>query len=253
MDIVDDFVQCLLSYRIELVCFDFDETITVNDKRWVSKTFQCLSKSLWRAGIHQAITTFNLGYDIHELLRRRDAVFDKIHLPIIRRVSRLDFAFGKYWHITRAMERFGLRISQCNNSHVLLIDDFENNVNWARKFGICALEVAKKKGLSLEDLLRCMANSAFYFPPHLSTFIPSVSQAPTWLRGKRLKMISSVDAMTNETGIVNLVVKKDCAGHLFLLALCALPQTDNQWFHYSPFLVVESRIKRFLKSVSFNV
>lgn len=263
--IVRDFVTCLERHQIQLVCFDFDETITVNGKRFVSKTFSYLAQQLHERGIRMAITTFNMGFDIESLLRRKNIPVDEAPIPVIRRVSQLDFAFGKYWHITQAMKFFDIpilktplasmhphpRIKSPPHCRVLLIDDLQNNVIWARKFGVCALEVQKRKGLSVDDLLRCLANVKFYFHPRGPyRFIPSIGQ-PSHIPPSvphNFHFAPTPKDLLFHPEITNLLAEQDPFGHPFLLAVQFHPQSLLSMS--TPFMVVETRIPTFLNSLA---
>lgn len=243
--IVCDFVDCLLKYKIKLVCFDFDETITVNAKRFVSKTFQYLFATLKDKGIFMAVTTFNVGYDIKSLLQRKLVPLDNVFFPIIRRASRLDFVFGKLWHILQAMELFG--IPKTDAKQVLLIDDLENNVKSARQFDICALEVQRRKGLSSEDLLRSLANPNFYFSPQEnSCFVPSLNKFPKQELQERFELILDPCAMDPTKRSIYLLLQKDGYGNYFLLAVCFEMHTMKIEF---PFMVVQTKMRNFLEAL----
>lgn len=243
--VVQDFTMCLKRHGIQLVCFDFDETITVNGKRFVSKIFRLLFDTLRENHIHMAITTFNMGYDIKSLLLKKGLHPPALRMiPIIRRASDMDLSFGKFWHILEAMKNYSLPFQSC--SKVLLIDDVKNNVIWARRFGFCALEVQRKKGLSVDDLLRGLANCAFYFFPS-SPFpsIPSVIGTEKMFQSKiRLgSLFFQSKDLVLLVGLTQLMLCHDEFGHPFLLGLL-LDSSHQLTF---PFLVVETRIQSFLE------
>lgn len=256
---IRNFVRLIKSVGIELVCFDFDETITVNGKRFVSNTFRMLVDELTRNGIHLAIATFNMGYDIQSLLVRKQVMKPGVPFPIFRRVLPQDFVMGKYWHICQAMTFFKLPLQ--DTKRVLLVDDVQNNVEWARRFGICALEVQRRRGLSLDDLLRCIANAGFYFPhaiyrpkrffvPSLGKFLKEEQSHVHLIKKLRDLNLLDRDAMDN----LYLLERKDLFGHPYLLAIKFKPAPDKSKFDVEfPFIVVSPKIITFLNQMTENL
>lgn len=156
MDIADRFVHCLIEHKIKLVCFDFDETITVNT-HFISNAFCRVAKKLVQYGILGAVVTFNTDPRLAGKLRKLG-----IDFPVFSRIIARDVAFGKQWHIRQSLLHY--RSEGVLFRNVLLIDDLDNNIKWARRCGCNALEVQGRCGLGSNDLLRCMAQPQFYFP-----------------------------------------------------------------------------------------
>ena len=223
--VVENFVQCLLDHGIQLVCFDFDETITVNKKRFISKTFLLLTKALARNDIDMAITTFNTGFNIQDFLLHK-GLHEEKHLvfPIVRKFCPYGSTRGKCWHILQAMKYF----SVTNPAQVLLIDDLPANVDQARAFGFRALEVQRKRGLTIDDLLRCMANEKYYFPytPHAPRHLPSI------------RSLAAFPELNDSKISIDIRKVQDRFGHSFIRVLVGGQPT---------FLIVEPRMNLFLE------
>lgn len=155
-EIADRFVRCLVDHKIKLVCFDFDETITVH-RRFISNAFRRVASRLAQANILGAIVTFNLNPGLPSRLKRLN-----IEFPVFARAIDRDVAFGKQWHIRQSLEHY--RPEGILFRNVLLVDDLDNNIKWARRCGCNALEVQGRNGLGSSDLLRCMTQTKLYFP-----------------------------------------------------------------------------------------
>lgn len=218
------FVQCLMDHDIKLVCFDFDETITVGPGKAVSNTFRRVVQEMKKKKLRGAIVTFNIGFPIAAWLR-----IHEIELPIVSRVSPADVSFGKQWHIREAMTTYNTRLSNASDMilgrNVLLIDDLKNNVEWARNMGYVALEVQCKRGLTSNDLVRCMANSSYYFKKG-KTFVPSWSCAElfTQSRGNWFLCADSSELVLDPR-LHQLVLHEDPYHNLVYFSFRYVPET----------------------------
>jgi hypothetical protein len=157
--VAKSFVSCLIKHNIRLVCFDFDETITMDAQRTLSPMFIQLVKLLPEAGIFVVVTTLNTRFDIASFLARHG-----IYIKVFARADLQDLFIGKQWHIQEALSYVNsFLVTPILWHQILLIDDLPNNVYWFRRVGGTALEVQDRNGLKSSDLLRMMAQEDSYF------------------------------------------------------------------------------------------
>lgn len=162
--IIDDFIALLVKKDINLVCFDFDNTIAnpeyteeyiespKNIAKRLSPLFIKLANKLNENFIYVAIVTFNMNRNIEPGV---NCVLD-IPAPVFAREdSRL--ATGKMWHLDSAIQYFNKRTNLNDDLgikpiNVLLIDDDPMNISNAKRQNYHTIN--NEQVITLDNLIR---------------------------------------------------------------------------------------------------
>lgn len=156
--IFDVFAKLLKSLGVQLVSFDFDNTLVVSPdpenkkkikedavaiaryRQRITPLFEKLVKALRKQGIYVSICTYNTS-------RRLKMAFDNIHndgivLPVYAR-NDTRVGTGKIWHLMQSMQSLNNHLrkklkdqfSPLRPCHVLLFDDLKENGDTADHMG----------------------------------------------------------------------------------------------------------------------
>lgn len=156
--IFDKFAQLLKSMGVQLVSFDFDNTLVISPdvenkhkikddevavaryRQRITPLFERLVKALRKQGIFVSICTYNTS-------RRLKMAFNNIHgdgivIPVYAR-NDTRAGTGKLWHLMQSMQslnnylrkKHGEEFSPLRPCHVLLFDDLKENGDAAEHMG----------------------------------------------------------------------------------------------------------------------
>ena len=231
-EIVSDFTDCLSQHDICLVCFNFDQTITVNEKQSISKTFVRLLQKLHQMNFHIAITTFNLGYDIASLFEEKH-ILEKdekpYFIPIIRRATNFDFQYGKLWHIREAMKIFNLPPDAFHQ--VILFDNLKRNVYMAKCFDIVALEVQNRKGIQRSRICyNFWLIMNFIFHLKIRKFIPSIATFSTSSLSKNYvcHLAANWNQIEVNPHVINIILQKNSYENPYLVGIVCQEESKEE-------------------------